>query len=38
MTVIIKPSKKILDCIERLRSISESLKRPNNGKSQSVTS
>ena len=38
MTVIIKPSKKILDRIEILRNISESLKRPNNGKSQTVTS
>lgn len=38
MTVIIKPSKKILDRIERLRNISESLKRSNNGKSQTVTS
>lgn len=38
MTVIIKPSKKILDRIERLRNIRESLKRPNNGKSQTVTS
>ena len=38
MTVIIKPSKKILDRIERLRNISEPLKRPNNGKSQTVTS
>lgn len=38
MTVIIKPSKKILDRIERLRNISEYLKRPNNGKSQTVTS
>ena len=37
MTVIIKPSKKILDRIETLRNISESLKRPNNSKSQSVT-
>ena len=38
MTIVIKPSKKILDRIERLRSISESLKRPNNGNTQSVTS
>ena len=37
MTIVIKPSKKILDRIERLRSISESLKRPNNDNTQSVT-
>lgn len=37
MTVIIKPSKKILDRIDRLRNISESLKRPNSKQTQSVS-
>lgn len=36
MTVIIKPSKKILDHLERLKDVSESLKQSNNGKSQTV--
>lgn len=36
MTIVIKPSKKILDQLERLKNVNESLKQSNNGKSQTV--